>query len=601
MEPDKFGDAALAVGQPGQPTSTRPTASADEVQKGWHELTLRVAQLEAERAVLEQDHKTLRTLIGRVIEHRQKSHGELVLLLSGLVSKLPINDVGVIVSKLVEHNAHVNEVCAALARGKADAPLPQPSVLLALDQVKRDLAAALKPAVEELIQLDPSLEKPLLASLIAHPERFFLPAVVRANRCFIKGQLPRERILREFGEAALIFFNDLTTDPKLNPRPKSDEIVLAFKNDFEALFEQNSALIPDQRKALFDLYQRIQRTKNPTEPGRAQKNAFLRLSFILELLHYYENQSTESPEGVFAQRLPVLIEQLVVTSADTLDDKMIAPAESLLTFIIAGDYRLMVINNIGKAGAAGRTVRYVLRLRAEKAPEQNPFIANEVVPDFVKHLIPPPPQKPPAPAALTTILRLIPPAAQRMVARGIMASDRMPREEAEALGQTLGQELQLTKLAGEVKLAAAFTPEMERQIAWEKVKELIERRAEPAAIASAIRDRLHARYDADEVKQSWIILMDADVISLIRTFCQLPYLADGSTDPISRAVMETYVTRLTHEKYAATYGKVVTSLRNMFKAKPDSPTLLNFVSLVKWVDAGAAQKLGADIGLPAGA
>ncbi len=579
---------------------THPTASADEVQSGWHELKLRVAQLEAERAVLEHDHKLLRALVERVIEHRQKSHGELVLLLSGLVSKLPINDVGVIVSKLVEHNAHVNEVCAALARGKADAPLPQPSVLIALDQIKRDLAAAVKPAVEELIQLDPSLEKSLLASLIAQPGKFFLPAMVRANRCFIKGQLPKERVLREFGEAALVFFNDLTTDPKLNPRPKPDEIVLAFKNDFEALFSQNPTLIPATREALFALYQRIQRTKSPTDQGRAQKNAFLRLSFILELLHYYENQNTEAPEGVFAQRLPVLIEQLVVTGGpDTFDEKLIVQAESLLAFIIAVDYRLMVVNNIGKAGDTGKTLRYVLRLRAEKAPEQNPLIVSEVVPEFVKHLIPPPPQKPPPPAALTAILRLIQPDAQRLVARGIMASDRMRREEAEALGRTLGQELKLTKLEGEVKVAATLAPEVERQLAWDKVKDLIERRAEPAAIASAIRDRLHAHYDADEVKQSWIILIEADVISLIRTFCHLPYLADGSPDPIPRAVMESYAPRLTHEKYAATYHKVVNSLKNMFKAKPDSSTLLNFVSLVKWVDAEAAHKLSADIGLSA--
>ena len=581
-------------------TSTHPKASAEEVQPGWHELKLRVAQLEAERAALEHDHKSLRALIERVIEHRQKSHGELVLLLSGLVSKLPINEVGIIVSKLVEHNAHVNEVCAALIHGKADAPLPQPSVLIALDQAKRDLAAAVKPVVEELIKLDPSLEKALLTALIAKPETFFLPAMVRANRCFIKGQVPKERVIREFGEAALVFFNDLTTDPKLNPRPKPEEIVLGFKNDVEALFQQNPTLIPETREALLALYQRIQRTKSPTEQGRAQKHAFLRLSFILELLHYYENQSTESPEAVFAQRLPVLIEQLVVTSdSDTLDEKLILQAETLLAFIVAADYRLMVINNIGKAGETWKTLRYVLRLRAEKEPEQNPLIASEVVPEFVKHLIPPPPQKPPPPAFLTPILRLIPPDAQRLVARSIMASDRMRREEAEALGRTLGKELNLTKLEGEIKAAAALSPEVERQLAWDKVKDLIERRAEPAAIASAIRDRLHAHYDADEVKLSWIILIEADVISLIRTFCQLPYLADGSTDPIARAVMETYVTRLTHEKYAATYHKVVNSLKNMFKAKPDSPTLLNFVSLIKWVDAEAARKLSRDIGMPA--
>ena len=80
-------------------------------------------------------------------------------------------------------------------------------------------------------------------------------------------------------------------------------------------------------------------------------------------------------------------------------------------------------------------------------------------------------------------------------------------------------------------------------------------------------------------------------------FCQLPYLADGRTDPVARAVMETYVTRLTHEKYAATYHKVLNSLKNMFKANAQSPTLLNFIALVKWVDAAAAQKLSGDLGM----
>src|SRR5689334_4318890 len=133
---------------------TPPSASIEEIQRGWHELKSRVAQLEAERAALEHENKSLRFLLERVVEHRQKSHSELVLLLSGLVSKLPINDVGVVISKLVEHNAHVNETCAALAKGKADAALPQPLALKALDQTKRDLIAALTPAVEDLIKLD---------------------------------------------------------------------------------------------------------------------------------------------------------------------------------------------------------------------------------------------------------------------------------------------------------------------------------------------------------------------------------------------------------------------------------------------------------------
>src|SRR5262245_46241940 len=269
-------------------------ASVDEIQKGWNDLKSRVGQLEAERTALEQDNKALRFLLERVIEHRQKSHGELVLLLTGLVSKLPMGDVGAIVAKLVEHNAHVSETCAVLVKGKADAALPQPLVLKALEDTKRELEMALKPTVEELIQLEAPFEKDLLQSLIAQPDLFFSHKAVRANRCFIKGQVPRERILREFGEPALIFFNDMTTDKKLNPNPKPEEIAFAFKPDFETLFQQNGALIPDKRNEMQTLYQRVQASKAPTDKARAQRNAFLRMSFILELLHYYQNQNTEA-------------------------------------------------------------------------------------------------------------------------------------------------------------------------------------------------------------------------------------------------------------------------------------------------------------------
>jgi len=121
------------------------------------------------------------------------------------------------------------------------------------------------------------------------------------------------------------------------------------------------------------------------------------------------------------------------------------------------------------------------------------------------------------------------------------------------------------------------------------------------AVAAAFRERLHAKYDADEIRQSWITLTESDAISLIRIFCQLPYLPSGKTDPIARTILETYVTRLTHEKYAATYQKVVNSLRNMFIAKPDSPTLLNFTALVRWISPEAAHRLQADVGMPVAA
>ena len=443
-------------------------------------------------------------------------------------------------------------------------------------------------------ELDPPLERELLESLSADPELFFSPRMVRANRCFAKGQVPRERIIREFGEEALIFFKDMTTDPKLNPRPKPEEIVLAFRNDFEALFQQQAALLPNKRPHLEALYQQIQRSKAPTDQARAQKSAFQRLSFFIELLHYYEHQNTEAPDVIFAQRLPALVEQLGVAGPQApLDEKLILQVEALLAFVISPDHRLMIVNNVGKSGGAEKTLKYVLRLRGERVAD-----LDRVVTEFVRHLIPPPPEEPPSSQALAAVLRLLRPEVQRRVAKAIMSYDRIPKANAEALGKALGAELGLTGLEEEAPGQNALPPEMERQLAWAKIKELIAKRTDAAAIASVIRDRLHAKYDADEIRQSWITLTEADPMSLIRICCQLPFRADGKTDPIARTVMETYVTRLTHEKYAGTYHKIVNSLRTMFHAKPDSPTLLNFVALVKWASPDAATKLCADVGMP---
>ena len=568
-------------------------ASLEEIQQGWHDLRLRIRQLEAEKAVVEQDNKSLRFKLETLIEHRQKSHSELIVLLTTLVTKLPINDVGVIVSKLVEHQTNVSTFLGALAKGSADTPLPTPKVLQTLDDTKRDLLEALKPLIEELIRLDVPMDKDQLQALLTDPEQFFSPRMVRANRCFVKGQIPRERIVRDFGEPALAFFNDLTTDPKLNPSPKPDEIMLAFKPDFEALFQQQPALIPEKRQDLMALYQKVQRSKGPAPEARSQKIAFAKLSFIIELLHYYDHQNTEAPDVIFAQRLPAVVEQLVISGPqETLEESLLVQAENLITFVINPDHRLMIVNNIGKGGGIAKNLKYLLRLRAEKLAE-----ADQVAAEFVKHLIPPPPQKPPTAEQITTHLRLLRPEMQRVVAIAVMTTDRLRRPDAEALGKAVGAALDLKGLELQLK-APELPPEMERQMAWGRIKELITGRNEPASIASAIRERLHAKYDAEEIKQSWITLIEADALALIRIFCQLPYLPSGKTDPIAKTVMETYISRLTHEKYAAAYSKVMNSLKNMFKAKPDSPTLLNFMALVKWVDPDAANKLSHDIGMP---
>ncbi len=574
------------------PAAARPTM--EEIQQGWPELILRVGQLEAEKMVLEQENKSLRFLLERVIDHRHKSHNELVLIMTNLVSKLPLNDLGAIVGRLVEHNTNVCQYLAALVKGTVDVHLPQPEILKTLEQTKRDLQAALNPIVEELIKSDSPLEPEMLQSLVAQPELFFSPNVVRANRCFVKGYLPKERVVKQFGPETLPFFNDMTTDPKLNPNPRSEEIALAFKNDFETLFQANPNLIPDKRQDLLRLYQQVQRSKAVTHQARSQKNAFLRMSFILELLHFYNNQSTEAPDAIFAQRLPSLVEQLVLAGPqDALDEKLIVQAETLLTSVISAEYRQMIVNNVGKTGAAGRTLKFVLRLRTGKLP--GPELDQEIA-DFVKHLVPS--QKTPPPETLIPSLRLIRPEMQRLFVRCIMRSDRLRKPDAEALGKGLATALDLKGLDEQIKAEEAIPPEIERQQAWAKVKELIGRRSDAATIAATIRERLNSKYDAEEIKQSWITLIEADPISLIRVFCQLPYRADGTTDSIARPVMETYVSRLIHEKYAAAYTKVVNSLRNIFNAKPDSPTLVNFLALVRWVNPEAASKLCADIGAP---
>src|SRR4029079_16356539 len=117
--------------------SAAPLMAAEEIQKGWQDLRLRVEKLEAERSSLEQENKTLRQLLERSIEHRQKSHSELVLLLTGLVSRLPMNDVGVIVSRLVEHNTNISQYLSALTKETPDGVFPfQPAVLKSLEEAK---------------------------------------------------------------------------------------------------------------------------------------------------------------------------------------------------------------------------------------------------------------------------------------------------------------------------------------------------------------------------------------------------------------------------------------------------------------------------------
>jgi hypothetical protein len=577
-----------------QPQNSNPApVPLEEIQQSWSDLTLRVAQLETENTAIEDENKKLRSLVERVVEHRQKSHGELVNLIATLVSRLPLNDVSVVVSRLVEHNQHVTEVSASLIKGKLEDNLLQPALLKQLDKTKRDLNAAFKPEAEELIRLEAPFESGMLQSLLTKPDNFFTPAFARANRGFVKGQVPRERILREFGDEALIFFKDVTTDVKFNPRPRPEEIMLAFKPDFTDLLQQNPNIAAAKRNELQSLCQKIRLSKEATETARAQKNAFLRLSFLLDLLHYYENQNTESPDVVFAQRLPPLIEQLVITGdRDTLDENHVKAAEALLAHIISVDQRKSVINNIGKSGGLPRTLRYTLAFRIEELSEIDPLTL-----ECVKHLVPQGGK--PAPEAVAAVLRLFNPHMQQSCLRALAACDRMRKEDAEKLTKAVAQQLGLQDMVNRLNQQSTLSPEKEREVAWNHIKDLVASRATPADIVTALRKRFQSHYDSDEVKLSWLVLTDADPMVFVRVFCLLPYLPDGSTDPLARNLLEAYANRLTHEKYAATYAKVLHALKNLFKVKADSPALVNFIALVKWVDPDSANKLAHDLGMNA--
>lgn len=573
-----------------------PSTSVEEIQRGWNELKLKVDQAAAECSALEAENKTLRFLLERLVQHRQRSHGDLVNFLVDLVSKLPLSNTGLLVSKLVDHNAEVGDACAAMLKGKAEAAAAavQPTVLKNLEEKKSALRDALKPAVDELIKLDTPLEKQMLESLVEQPESFFSPNVVRASRCFVKGQAPRERILREFGEPALALFNDLTTDNRFNPRPKPDEIVLGFKDGFESRLQSDATLKAEDKAGLQALFEKVQRSRASTAEAREQKQAFARLSFILELLRYYENQGAEAPGAVFAQRLPAAVEQLAVSDGDAdLDEPTVVRIEELLAFIIKPEHRHMVVNNLGKGGGMARTLKHVLALRAEDVVDLEHCLA-----EFVRHLIPTPPQPAPKPASLVPLLKLIPADMQQLLVGSIMSSDRRRREELTELGRTLASELGLKGIQEAAKATATVPPETERRMAWEDIKSRMLKREDAASVAAAIRERLHTKYDVEEVKESWLALIEADAVSFIRIFCQLPYLPSGKTDPIAHAVLQVYVGRMLHEKYASFYHKVSNSLRNMFKANPQSPTLNNFMAMVKWADAEAAEKVSADIGMP---
>src|SRR6185503_3510648 len=111
---------------------------------------------------------------------------------------------------------------------------------------------------------------------------------------------------------------------------------------------------------------------------------------------------------------------------------------------------------------------------------------------------------------------------QLRVIQTLFDTDRMTKDKADQLGKAVAAALEL-KLPEKPKGQLADSDQIASQRAWTRVKELIAGRADAATVAGAIRDRLNVKYDSDEVRQSWLTLIEADSISFIRIFCQMPY------------------------------------------------------------------------------
>ena len=310
----------------------------------------------------------------------------------------------------------------------------------------------------------------------------------------------------------------------------------------------------------------------------------------MELLHYYENQSTESPDVVFAQRLPPLVEQLVVTGEnDTLDEKFIKQAEELLSHIISARTRQAVVNNFGKAGGASRTLRFILTFRSAIFTEHDPVTA-----DFVKHLLAG--QKNPAPGPIVTVLRFLNAEAQKVVVRAILNSERLGREDSERLARELIKEFWVCRSCQPAEWRAASLRQNTHESlghhqGTHRPSRFAKRNHQAPSANSSTPSTTPTK--SNKAGSSWPnpIRCRSSVYSACCLICPTarPILLRGLFRDVS--------SRLTHEKYATTYTKVVNALKNLHKVKADSPALLNFIALVRWVDPTSADKLVHDIGM----
>src|SRR5438874_1709052 len=79
----------------------------------------------------------------------------------------------------------------------------------------------------------------------------------------------------------------------------------------------------------------------------------------------------------------------------------------------------------------------------------------------------------PSPESVASLLKLLNPEAQGFIAKSIITTDRLRRDDAEKLGKAVAAMLDLKGFEESLKAQEAVPVEIERKLAWERIKDMI--------------------------------------------------------------------------------------------------------------------------------
>ncbi len=258
-----------------------PVPSVEEIQKAWRELTLKVGQLDAELTAAQQDNKVLRSLMERMIEHRQRSHSELITH-----SHRPRR-------QIAPQRPRRHRLAAGRAQRAGRRGFRQPCQ----GENRGRSAAARHPegAGENQARPRHRLEGPppgnwrgsTRHSRPASSSRssssrtpFSRPPSSAPPAVTSRATSPRERVVKEFGEEALVFFKDLTTDVEIQSAPQAGRNRAGLQKRFRGAAEKQFRHQPRQTPGAFRPL-----PENPEKPGRHRRGARAEKCLFAPLLH----------------------------------------------------------------------------------------------------------------------------------------------------------------------------------------------------------------------------------------------------------------------------------------------------------------------------